>query len=48
MYEPSERAFLHREEHLDWMANALDCCKEKSVVLHCRGIGGTGRRESAT
>jgi len=42
-YEPTERVFVDREEHLDWMANALERCKERSVVLHLRGIGGIGK-----
>ena len=46
MYEhfrPSERVFVDREEHLDWMSEALQRCKEKSIVLHLRGIGGIGK-----
>ncbi|MFX1368302.1 MAG: tetratricopeptide repeat protein [Promethearchaeota archaeon] len=46
MYEhfrPSERVFVDREEHLDWMSEALQRCTEKSVVLHIRGIGGIGK-----
>ncbi|MFX1263421.1 MAG: tetratricopeptide repeat protein, partial [Promethearchaeota archaeon] len=42
-YEPSERVFVDREEYLDWMAGALERCKERSVVLHLRGIGGIGK-----
>ncbi|MFW9964264.1 MAG: hypothetical protein ACFFCX_11910 [Candidatus Sifarchaeia archaeon] len=42
-YEPSERVFVDREEYLDWMARALERCKEQSVVLHLRGIGGIGK-----
>jgi hypothetical protein len=42
-YEPTERVFVDREEHLDWMARALERCKEQSVVLHLRGIGGIGK-----
>ncbi|KXH69967.1 MAG: hypothetical protein AM326_01365 [Candidatus Thorarchaeota archaeon SMTZ-45] len=42
-YEPSERVFVDREEYLDWMAEALERCKERSVVLHLRGIGGIGK-----
>ncbi|MHA1906816.1 MAG: hypothetical protein ACW98Y_05955, partial [Candidatus Thorarchaeota archaeon] len=38
-YEPSDRIFVDREEYLDWMQGALKRCKEKSVVLHLRGIG---------
>ncbi|MFX1369793.1 MAG: hypothetical protein ACFFAY_14450, partial [Promethearchaeota archaeon] len=46
MYErfaPSERVFVGREEYLQWMDEALERCKEKSVVLHLRGIGGIGK-----
>ncbi|MHA2379422.1 MAG: tetratricopeptide repeat protein [Candidatus Thorarchaeota archaeon] len=42
-YEPSERVFVDREEYLEWMAEALERCKERSVVLHLRGIGGIGK-----
>ncbi|UCH05781.1 MAG: tetratricopeptide repeat protein, partial [Candidatus Thorarchaeota archaeon] len=34
---------MDREEYLDWMAEALERCKEQSVVLHLRGIGGIGK-----
>jgi hypothetical protein len=46
MYEhfrPSERVFVDREEHLSWMSEALQRCKEKSIVLHLCGIGGIGK-----
>ncbi|MHA2065753.1 MAG: tetratricopeptide repeat protein, partial [Candidatus Thorarchaeota archaeon] len=43
LYEPSERVFVDREEYIDWMTNALSRCKDKSVVLHLRGIGGIGK-----
>ncbi|MHA2432947.1 MAG: tetratricopeptide repeat protein [Candidatus Thorarchaeota archaeon] len=42
-FEPSDRIFVDREEYLDWMAEALERCKERSVVLHLRGIGGIGK-----
>ncbi|MHA2426052.1 MAG: tetratricopeptide repeat protein, partial [Candidatus Thorarchaeota archaeon] len=42
-FEPSERIFVDREEHLEWMDKALTRCKEKSVVLHLKGIGGIGK-----
>ncbi|MFW9912805.1 MAG: tetratricopeptide repeat protein, partial [Candidatus Thorarchaeota archaeon] len=42
-YEPSERVFVDRVEYLDWMTEALERCKERSVVLHLRGIGGIGK-----
>ncbi|MFW9982197.1 MAG: tetratricopeptide repeat protein [Candidatus Thorarchaeota archaeon] len=42
-FEPAERIFVDREEHLEWMNNALKRCKEKSVVLHIKGIGGIGK-----
>ncbi|UCH03775.1 MAG: tetratricopeptide repeat protein, partial [Candidatus Thorarchaeota archaeon] len=42
-YEPTERVFVDREEYLGWMAEALERCKEQSVVLHLRGIGGIGK-----
>ncbi|UCE11742.1 MAG: ATP-binding protein [Candidatus Thorarchaeota archaeon] len=43
LFEPSQRVFVGREEYLDWMDDALERCKEKSVVLHLRGIGGIGK-----
>jgi tetratricopeptide (TPR) repeat protein len=42
-YEPEERIFVDREEYLSWMDDALERCKEKSVVLHLSGIGGIGK-----
>ncbi|NHJ14652.1 MAG: tetratricopeptide repeat protein [Candidatus Thorarchaeota archaeon] len=42
-YEPSEQVFVDREEYLEWMDEALKRCKEQSVVLHIRGIGGIGK-----
>ncbi|MFW9800608.1 MAG: hypothetical protein ACFFD9_09240, partial [Candidatus Thorarchaeota archaeon] len=42
-FEPSDRVFVDREEYLDWMSKALERCKERSVVLHLRGIGGIGK-----
>ncbi len=42
-YEPTERVFVDREEYLDWMAETLERCRERSVVLHLRGIGGIGK-----
>ncbi|MHA1926299.1 MAG: hypothetical protein ACW974_10330, partial [Candidatus Thorarchaeota archaeon] len=42
-FEPANRIFVDREEYLDWMADALERCKERSVVLHLRGIGGIGK-----
>ena len=42
-FEISERIFVDRQEHLDWMDKALTRCKEKSVVLHLKGIGGIGK-----
>ena len=42
-FEPSDRVFVDREEYLDWMAEALERSKERSVVLHLRGIGGIGK-----
>ncbi|MFW9802868.1 MAG: tetratricopeptide repeat protein [Candidatus Thorarchaeota archaeon] len=42
-FEPVDRVFVDREEHLDWMSDALQRCKEQSVVLHLRGIGGIGK-----
>ncbi|MHA2603151.1 MAG: tetratricopeptide repeat protein [Candidatus Thorarchaeota archaeon SMTZ1-83] len=42
-FQPSERVFVDREEYLEWMAEALERCKERSVVLHLRGIGGIGK-----
>ncbi len=34
---------MDREEYLEWMANAMERCKERSVVLHHRGIRGIGK-----
>ena len=42
-FQPSERIFVDREEHLTWMDEALKRCKEKSIVMHLRGIGGIGK-----
>lgn len=42
-YEPSDRVFVDREEYLEWMSEALKRCKEQSVILHLRGIGGIGK-----
>ncbi|MFX1441355.1 MAG: hypothetical protein ACFFFD_14000, partial [Promethearchaeota archaeon] len=42
-FEPVERVFVDREKYLDWMTEALERCKEQSVVLHLRGIGGIGK-----
>ncbi|MHA2142594.1 MAG: hypothetical protein ACXADF_13585 [Candidatus Thorarchaeota archaeon] len=46
MYEhfrSSERVFVDREEHLDWMSEALKQCNQKIIVLYLHGIGGFGR-----
>ncbi|MFX1482532.1 MAG: tetratricopeptide repeat protein [Promethearchaeota archaeon] len=42
-YEPFERVFVDREEYLEWMEKAQDRCKNKSMILHLRGIGGIGK-----
>ncbi|MHA1904746.1 MAG: tetratricopeptide repeat protein, partial [Candidatus Thorarchaeota archaeon] len=42
-FEASDRIFVNREEYLEWMDAALTRCKEKSVILHLRGIGGIGK-----
>jgi len=42
-FEPSERIFVNREEYLEWMSQALKRCRDKSVVLHLKGIGGIGK-----
>ncbi len=42
-YETSDDVFVDREEHIEWMNNALERCKKKSVVLHLKGIGGIGK-----
>ncbi len=42
-YDPSERIFVDREEYIQWMDYALQRCKENSVILHLRGIGGIGK-----
>ncbi len=42
-YEPADRVFVNREAYLEWMRDALERCRDKSVVLHLRGIGGIGK-----
>lgn len=42
-FEPSEQIFVNREDHLDWMSEALKRCKDKAVVLQLYGIGGIGK-----
>ncbi|UCH05742.1 MAG: tetratricopeptide repeat protein, partial [Candidatus Thorarchaeota archaeon] len=42
-YETSDDVFVNREEHIEWMNEALERCKKKSVVLHLKGIGGIGK-----
>ncbi|MFW9805722.1 MAG: ATP-binding protein, partial [Candidatus Thorarchaeota archaeon] len=42
-YETSEDVFVDREEYIEWMDDALQRCKKKSVVLHLKGIGGIGK-----
>ncbi|MFW9967943.1 MAG: tetratricopeptide repeat protein [Candidatus Thorarchaeota archaeon] len=42
-YESSEDVFVDREEHIQWMNQALERCKHGSVVLHLKGIGGIGK-----
>ncbi|MHA1959552.1 MAG: tetratricopeptide repeat protein [Candidatus Thorarchaeota archaeon] len=42
-FDPSDRIFVDREQYLEWMDEALKRCKDKSVVLHLRGIGGIGK-----
>ncbi len=42
-YETSDEVFVDREEHIGWMNDALKRCKQKSVVLHLKGIGGIGK-----
>ncbi|MGY5872964.1 MAG: tetratricopeptide repeat protein [Candidatus Thorarchaeota archaeon] len=42
-YETSDDVFVDREEHIEWMNDALERCKEKSPVMHLRGIGGIGK-----
>ena len=42
-FEASDRIIVNREEYLEWMDDALTRCKEKSVILHLRGIGGLVR-----
>lgn len=42
-FEPADRVFVDREEYLDWMVEALERCKERTVVLHLHGIGGIGK-----
>ncbi|MFW9965325.1 MAG: tetratricopeptide repeat protein [Candidatus Sifarchaeia archaeon] len=42
-YETSDEVFVDREEHIEWMNEALERCKKKSVVLHLKGIGGIGK-----
>jgi len=42
-YETSDDVFVDREEYIEWMDDALVRCKQKSVVLHLKGIGGIGK-----
>ncbi|MFW9888961.1 MAG: tetratricopeptide repeat protein [Candidatus Thorarchaeota archaeon] len=42
-YESSEDVFVDREDHIEWMNEALKRCKSESVVLHLKGIGGIGK-----
>jgi tetratricopeptide (TPR) repeat protein len=42
-YETSDDVFVDREEHIEWMNNALERCKKEPVVLHLKGIGGIGK-----
>jgi tetratricopeptide (TPR) repeat protein len=42
-YETSDDVFVDREEYIEWMNEALQRCKKKSVVLHLKGIGGIGK-----
>ena len=42
-YETSDEVFVDREEHIEWMNEALERCKKRSVVLHLKGIGGIGK-----
>jgi tetratricopeptide (TPR) repeat protein len=42
-FEPSEQVFVDREEYIAWMSEALERCRNKSVVLHLKGIGGIGK-----
>jgi tetratricopeptide (TPR) repeat protein len=42
-YETSDDVFVDREEHIEWMNEALERCRKESVVLHLKGIGGIGK-----
>ncbi|UCE09209.1 MAG: ATP-binding protein [Candidatus Thorarchaeota archaeon] len=42
-YETSDDVFVDREEYIEWMNDALERCKDESVVLHLKGIGGIGK-----
>jgi hypothetical protein len=42
-FDLSDQVFVDREDYLDWMDNALKRCKDQSVVLILRGIGGIGK-----
>ena len=42
-YESSDDVFVDREEHIEWMNEALERCGKESVVLHLKGIGGIGK-----
>ena len=42
-YKPAQQIFVNREEYLSWMDEALESCREKSRILHLRGIGGIGK-----
>lgn len=47
-YQATADVFVDREEHIEWMNNALERCKKKSVVLHLKGIGGIGKSSLLT
>ncbi|MFW9965265.1 MAG: tetratricopeptide repeat protein [Candidatus Sifarchaeia archaeon] len=42
-YKPAQQIFVDREEYLSWMEYALKSCRDKSLVLHLKGIGGIGK-----
>ncbi|MFW9794912.1 MAG: hypothetical protein ACFFEE_11445, partial [Candidatus Thorarchaeota archaeon] len=42
-YKPAQKIFVNREEYLSWMDESLEICRNKSRILHLRGIGGIGK-----
>ena len=42
-FETSDDVFVDKEEHIEWMNEALERCKKRSVVLLLKRIGGIGK-----